>query len=281
MSYLADLEPAVNMVIEKAKALINDSIKRRGHDRPPFLPYELAANVNIKKVERTDLGDLSAMLLKTNDGYIVKINNQHSVFRQNFSFAHEIGHILLGELELEPIIAKIEYRTSNPQINEMTKIRTKERLCDIAASELLMPEFSFIKYVRNFDISINSLEKLTRVFGSSLQSTAIRMAEISPIPCITLCWKIQKIGNSTRLKLDWSVGPGRNSLKHKPFKPVTDTAKPQSLLFQTVKDNNVVNSLKEFHTKDGVKKLHVESKGYGQGRERRIISLIKITNIIN
>jgi len=108
-------EQATSLIVERARHLVNKLIEKRGHDKPPFLPEEFASLLGIKKIVRTDLGQTSAVLLRVHDGYVIKVNqNQHPV-RQNFSCAHEIGHILFSELKLEPYIQSIEYRTFNPQ----------------------------------------------------------------------------------------------------------------------------------------------------------------------
>ena len=112
---LANMEQATDLIIERARQLVNQLIADRGHDRPPFLPEEFARLQGIKKIVKADLGEMSAILLKLHDGDVIRVNENHHPVRQNFSCAHEIGHNLLRELKIELNTENIEYRGFNPQ----------------------------------------------------------------------------------------------------------------------------------------------------------------------
>ena len=139
-------EQATDLIIQRAKQLVSQLIEYRGHDKPPFLAEEFGRLQGIKRIMKADLGETSALLLRFHDGYVIKVNQNHSLARQNFSCGHEIGHILFGELKLERYIKNIEYRTFDPQGEADARKTARERLCDAAATELLMPESVFRKY---------------------------------------------------------------------------------------------------------------------------------------
>ena len=149
---------AASLMIEIAKQLVNQLVESRGHDEPPFLPEEYLSLVSIKEIRKTNLGNTSALLLKFYDGYVIKVNQDHYQVRQNFSCAHEIGHILFSELKLENYLHNIEYRTYNSEKTVEIRARARETLCDAAAAELLMPELIFRKYLSTFGLSITSIE---------------------------------------------------------------------------------------------------------------------------
>ncbi len=268
-----NLEQATSLIIQRARQLVNQLVEDRGHDKPPFLPEELARLQGIKKIVRTDLGQTSAILLKVHDGYVIKVNqNQHPV-RQNFSCAHEIGHILFSELKLEPYIQSIEYRTFNPQGEREARAAARERLCDAAATELLMPELVFGKYLSGFGISVHSIERLANIFGASRLTSAIRIAEVSIEPCIALLWQPWPRNKPKGLRLAWRVGPGRESRSKANYMPVHTFVRPPSTLHKAYQYDSAVKSSRHFKHSNVVKRLPMESKGFGRGETRYVISL--------
>lgn len=268
-------EQATNLIIERAKQLVIRLIENRGHDKPPFLSAEFARLQGIERIVKADLGKASAMLLRLSGGYVIKVNQNHSPARQNFSCAHEIGHILFNELKLERYISNIEYRTFDPQRSVELRARARERLCDAVATELLMPAFVFKKYLSGFGVSINSIERLASVFEVSIQTTAIRIAEVGAEPCVALMWLLRRGIKSEGLRLVWRAGPGRNSRGKANYMPkhmlVRRTS--TSTLHRAYEHDSPVKSSKDFKIDNTVKRLPMESKGFGHGKTRYVISL--------
>lgn len=269
-----DLEQATSLIIERAKQLVNKLIEDRGHDKPPFLPEEFARLQGIKKIVKTDLGEASAILLKLHDGDIIKVNENHLPVRQNFSCAHEIGHTLFSEMEeLEHYIKSIEYRTFDPQGEADARKTARERLCDVAATELLMPESVFRKYLSGFGVSVHSIEQLANIFKVSIRAAAWRIAEVRTEPCIALLWQPHPSAKSKALRLAWRVGPGRNSRGKSYYMPLHTYVRPPSTLHKAYQYDSPVKSRKLFKVDNAVKRLPMESKGFGRGKTRRVISL--------
>jgi len=266
-------EQATSLIIERARQLVNQLVEQRGHDKPPFLPEELARLQGIKRIEKADLGGTSAVLLRFHDGYVIKVNQNHNLARQNFSCAHEIGHILFSELKLRRYIRSIEYRTFNPGGEREARTRTIERLCNVAATELLMPEFVFRKYLSGFSVSISSIERLADIFRVSIQATARRIAEASVEPCLSLLWQPWPRSKPKGLRLAWCIGPGRNSRDTAKYMPVHALVKYPSKLHKAYQYDSPVKSWKLFKVDNGVKRLPMESKGFGRDETRYIISL--------
>jgi len=265
-----NLERATCLIIERARQLVNRLVEDRGHDKPPFLPKEFALLQGIKEIVKADLGEVSAVLLRFHDGDIIKVNANHPPVRQNFSCAHEIGHTLLSELKLEPCIEDIEFRTFNPQARARARARAKERLCNAAATELLMPEMVFKKYLSGFGVSINLIERLASIFRVSVQAAAIRIAEVSIEPCVALLWRRTK---SKALQLAWRVGPGGKSRGKAYYIPVHTHVRCPSTLHKAYQYDSPVKSFKLFKLDNVIKRLPMESKGFGRGDARRVISL--------
>jgi len=252
------VENATALIIERATELVNELVKERGHEEPPFLAEELARLQGIKKIEKTDLGELSALLLRTGDGYIIKLNADHPPVRQNFSCAHEIGHTFLHELALRLSLDNDEFRGANSN----TVGRAKERLCFVAAAELLMPESVFKKYLAGFGVSVNSIERLAYTFRVSIPAAAIRIAEVSTEPCITIIWKrAQKV----RCK-----GKGFMAKLNRKDVYIGD---PSALLTAYESDRSV-RSFRSFEIGGIKKRCLMESTGFGRDKWRYVISLI-------
>ena len=267
------LEQATALIIESSKQLVSLLIKTRGHNKPPFSSKEFARLKGVKRIIKSDLGELSAVLLRFSDGYVIKVNEKHSIGRQNFSCAHELGHLLISELELESRLQNVEFRTFNPQAQKIARARAKERLCDIAAKELLMPEAVFKQYLSEFGISIPSIERLANVFRVSIQATAIRIAEISPEPCITLLWQHRPQKRAKGLRLAWCTGPRINTSSKTHYAPVHKIAANTSALYQAYQGNNLVKCHKLFKIGATTRRLLMESKGFGYDEKRFVVSL--------
>ncbi|MFH1788267.1 MAG: ImmA/IrrE family metallo-endopeptidase [Candidatus Altiarchaeota archaeon] len=264
------LEQAQQLIVKRAKEVVSQLINRRGHDRPPFTPQEYSPLVGISKIEKADLGDVGAVLLRFYDKTVVRTNKNDSRLRQNFSFAHEIAHILYSELKLEQYTNSIEYRFPNVTDQERAKERDKERLCNIAATELLMPEEVFARYLTRAGLSIDSVKTMARLFEVSFQAAAIRIAEVSMEPCIMLLWRMNQRGKSRRLTLNWRVVPGTKPKARNNFMPVHNDC--PSSVYEAFKSETTAKSYKLFKLDREIKRLPLESKGFGVEDNRYVIS---------
>jgi len=266
-------EDAMNLAIGRAKELVSCLIEERGHDKPPFLPQDFARLTGIKQIIKAKLGKTSAVLLRFGGGHVIKVNQNHNLTRQNFSCAHEIGHNLLRELKMELNTENIEYRTFDPQAPGKIVAKARERLCDIIATELLMPEFVFNKYLSAFGVSVYSIEWLANIFKVSIRAAAWRIAEVSIEPCIFLLWQPWLRNNSKGLRLAWRAGPGRNPVGKSYYMPVHTHVRPPSTLHKAYESSKPVKSFRLFKLGNTTKRCPVESKGFGRGETRYVVSL--------
>jgi len=266
-------EDAMNLAIGRAKELVSCLIKERGHAKPPFRPEELARLQGIKKIEKADLGNVSAVLLRFASGGVIKVNQRDNQMRQNFSCMHEIAHDILHELKLQLDTNYIQYRTANPQAPAREVSKARERICEAVAAELIMPEGIFGKYLSGFGVSVHSIERLAHIFKVSVKAAAIRIAEVSPEPCIVLLWQPWLRTRSKGLRLAWHVGPGRKARSKVNDAPVHTYVRPPSTLYKAYQGDSAVKSFKLFKVDNTVKRLPTESKGFGRGENRYVISL--------
>jgi len=259
---------ATSLMIEKAKQLVNQLVDYRGHDKPPFLPKEYSRLVNIREIKKTNLGDTSALLLKLHDGYVIKVNQDHHQVRQNFSCAHEIGHILFSDLKLENYVRSIEYRTFDISKTREIQARARETLCDAAAAELLMPELVFRKYLSTFGLSIASVKYLASTFKVSIQAVTRRITEVSIEPCIAILWRPWPKSKPRGLR----PVIGKELRGKANYMPVHEKVNISSALYKAYQSDTLVKTWKLFKNANTVKRLPVEAKGFGTGEARFIIS---------
>lgn len=271
MENIINFDQAADLITRRSKLLTDEIIKRRGHDRPPFSPYEFTGLLHIKQIVETDLGDMGAMLLRHNDGYLIKVNANDPMSRQNFSLAHEIGHILLDELSETSRLEPTEFRSFNPQGQRKAYVQAKERLCDRVATELLMPENIFRRYMEKLGLSIGSFERLSNIFKVSLQASAIRASEVSNNPCIVMMWKMNQ--HSKSMNLAWQTGAKVTKSKRDWYILVHKRVDYPSSLHTTFQKDGVVTCFKDFQTNKGDKRIPMECKGFGRGEARFVLSL--------
>jgi len=266
---------ANNLIVEQARLLVSKLIKDRGHDKPPFLSEDFARLQGIKDILPTNLRQASAVLLRYADGYVIKVNNNHHPTRQNFSIAHEIGHLLFNELKLERYINSIEYRTFNPRAKARTREKARERLCDIAARELLMPPEVFNKYLTSFGLSINSVEPLSHIFKTSIPATAFRIAEVSSEPCLMLMWQPFPVTNPKGLKLNRCVS-SKPKIK---AVPIHTLDKFPSSLSKAYDSNMSIKSKKQFRINNTIHTLPMESKSFSYGEYKYVLSIAFLNSL--
>lgn len=261
-------EKASCLIIEKARKLTDQLIEQRGNSKPPFLPEEIAPLLGIRGIIKADLGETSAVLLRFRDGPIIKVNQNHYQNKCNFSCAHEIGHILFDELGLEPYIAGIEYRgTFDPQGQAFAYSNAKERLCDIAARELLMPEAIFKDHLLGFGLSVSSIPLLSKAFKASIHAVALRIEEVCPESCVILQCQLRKKRRSRTLHLS-------NARRQSYCTLVNSRVEPNSSLYKAFKTDNIVKGHRDFKISNEKKRLPIESKGFGYGENRKVYSLV-------
>ena len=93
--------------------------------------------------------------------------------RVAFSIAHEISHTFFPNS-----INGARFR--NICANESREANELERLCDLGASELLMPLSDFQRATATTGYTLDSVSALMEIFGSSFEATAFRLASAHP-----------------------------------------------------------------------------------------------------
>jgi hypothetical protein len=170
---------------------------------PPVNAELLASMRGITRVEQR-LQPWSGVLAPTDDGLVVGVRALDGVARQRFTILHETGHTLL------PGFADTrQYRCSGLKTRE-------EQLCDIAASELLLPRRFFLRDLLHAAPGLEGIETLAESYEASIEATALRAVDIQRDVAMLLVFKVahkpSEKGHEEecepKLRMSWSHGRG-------------------------------------------------------------------------
>lgn len=166
----------VSAVLKLSRQLI----RRSGIKEPPFNPKILGEIVGIKEIKESRI-DCDGYLFPFPNGYVIEVNSDHSIGRRNFSSCHEIAHTFFFSNTIEKL-----KRRYNCSIDLFREEQEEERLCNIAATELIMPLRFFRPLALEYKPSLKSILKLSNIFESSIQSTINRILETFVWECIVI-----------------------------------------------------------------------------------------------
>jgi hypothetical protein len=134
--------------------------------------------VNAELYVRDNLKDTEAgQTFATGDRHIIVVNGRHSPERQRFTVLHELAHIRLG------LPSKHGQSISVNELIRYTGRPREEILCDIFASECLLPREFFLPDVRKLPCAFRSVEELAERYCASLAATGSRLAAYNENPC--------------------------------------------------------------------------------------------------
>ena len=169
-----------------SRDLVLDS-KQVGWSGPPYDPEVLASleDISVEAAPTTMLAD--ARIFPTQNGkLLIQCNRATSRERQRFSVAHEIGHTLFPDC-----YERIRHRGKGDEVDFVHA--ELEQLCNLAASEILMPYDEVISAWAGVALSMELAERLRRIFEVSREAILRRLCDLSPHPCAVVFL-------STRLK---------------------------------------------------------------------------------
>jgi Zn-dependent peptidase ImmA (M78 family) len=140
--------------------------------REDLTPYVVAANAKVKKDELGE-GESGYTISKPSGKHVITVNSLEVEERQRFTICHEIAHIVLDLESSHEEVPSWAYAKRHP--NEIA--------CDTFAAELLMPYQQWLSLVPKKEPSLELVEHMADLFGTSFPATASRFACLSDIPC--------------------------------------------------------------------------------------------------
>jgi Zn-dependent peptidase ImmA (M78 family) len=171
MAYNApDIDLAVQVVAERFLT---------GIRTPPTDLTALATRLNVTRFVSEDMF-ISGELRRDRGAFIVAYSSYLSPERQRFTIAHELGHAV--------------FELSGP--NPPRRGRELERICDMLATEFLMPTEEFGRRLGS-EPTLMQVFELARLFKTSLVTTALRCAEFKQWSAFEVEGQIVK----------WAYGP--------------------------------------------------------------------------
>jgi Zn-dependent peptidase ImmA (M78 family) len=149
------------------------------------VPVEIIAKAKGARIFHQALeDDVSGFLYRDESQAVIGVNTHHAPVRQNFTAAHELGHLLLHDQEQLHVDHSFRVRLRNDVSSQGTD--EFEREANLFAASLLMPE-RFLEhdlededYVDLFDDEF--LSELARKYGVSGQALTNRLNYLGYIP---------------------------------------------------------------------------------------------------
>ena len=112
--------------------------------------------------------DISGMLSKEGNNYIITVEQRHPENRQRFTIAHELAHYFLHKNLQEQFKDTIFFRGADSD--------TFEFQANLFAGELLMPADEFLKQIKEGN---SKIENLAKYFGVSTLAIRVRAKQLN------------------------------------------------------------------------------------------------------
>ncbi|MCZ6102903.1 ImmA/IrrE family metallo-endopeptidase [Campylobacter ureolyticus] len=159
-------------------------LKTLGFTNPPFNPFEVAQAMGIKVDTSLDWDKVrnikDGLLYEDKDGLVIWINPLMPKNRQNFTLAHELGHLVydvLPNIDKDKTLNSFYYRNNNSG--------PEETRANNFAAALLMPIFAIantlisIKEKDNNTTTDEFIDGLASIFEVSREAMIIRLKKLN------------------------------------------------------------------------------------------------------
>jgi len=190
---LAGTYDPVRTITERTRELVLRALER-GWTGPPYDPFELAEMLRIKLTPTQDVIDARTT---SNAGgeFSLEFNPSRSPARIRYSIAHEIAHTLFPDCA-----AAVRYRGTHE--NMRTDEWQLEMLCNVAASEILMPIGSLGRGQVE-TVSVDVIADLRKRYQVSSEAVLLRLARLTHQPC--LVFAARRDDARARYRIDYSL----------------------------------------------------------------------------
>ena len=191
-----EIDPEVAVKVEANRLLLATNMVI-----PPFNPKKIAPLRKVISIEYSDSAS-NSQLTPVKGGFIIAVKRAAGS-RDVFSLAHEIGHTFFYDIEA----------TTPIRLQRDIGGDAEEKLCDIFAAELLMPEKTFredaLTIFNNTGIWCETLFQLRSLYNVSMRAVTERVVELGILDgpvIIRWSWKSKlKDEKDVKLRVDWSV----------------------------------------------------------------------------
>jgi Zn-dependent peptidase ImmA (M78 family) len=243
----------VDAILWHAKMLFIES----GMTKPPFSPALYAPLRRVKEIILKNI-EVEGRLLPCFDGFIIELRKDRSHERKNFTCAHELGHTFFYES-----VPTIKYRANST--SQLHRDEEEERLCNIAAAELLMPSSEFSKIVKDYVASPKSLQDISNLFEVSLVATVVNLLKHKLWNATFILWK----QNNNKLEAEWIAQPNCN-LVYSPAFEIVNFEK--SSIYKAFQTDELIKNQETLKSRNGTLSDIFQSMKLNN---RRVLSCIK------
>ncbi len=140
------------------------------------VPVEKLARMKDCRVIKSDLKEVSGVLVRSADGAVIGVNAKHPPTRQRFTIAHELGHLLLHDGDA--VHYDKDYRVSLRSEASSAGTNIEEIEANFFAASLLMPDKFLRVDPRAIEMDVEnemSVDALARGYGVSTQAMTHRL----------------------------------------------------------------------------------------------------------
>lgn len=231
---------------------------------PPIDLETIGSYWNVKGIVKREL-DVAGILYRLDKNRsVVILKKDDSPGRQRFSWAHELGHIVMASDSMPRVSCRKSSSTN----------KALERSCDVIATEILMPRQLFSSAANQYGWTLGVVAQLAQHFQVSVQASALRLLELHGEPVVISVWRSLSQQPLLKLKLMWS----RHNELAKPLKPDLRWKKdPEALLplYQAFKVSGITSGptrvLVRQECGSGYRSVLTEALGVGRGEKRRVL----------
>jgi Zn-dependent peptidase ImmA (M78 family) len=250
------------------RSLAKELVQRYSEQKAPFDPAQLAPYRQVSQILFEPM-DREAMLIPTSEGFKIKVNSNLPRVRRRFGLAHEIGHTYFFDIE-----ASKPFRPYPRTRGDLTE----ERLCDIFAEEILMPEKDFVTTARRFgEPSLGTFLRLARTYDVSTRCTAIRIQNLKVWNVAIISWQYRGLDkkdgkkHDPKMRVSWSAVPKGH------FVPTGDSVDYDSIVHKCYQGNAQPSAATDKLSLGTIRGWHhIECQRINSAEGPAVISLIQL-----
>lgn len=143
-----------------------------------------AFGIVVRKKQNKD-SDISGFLFRDNERTVIGVNSFHSLSRQRFTVAHELGHYLLHSQSDDRMYIDRNFEVMFRDNRSSDGSNTEEREANLFAAELLMPEHFLredLAAISRLDlVDDHFIKQLARKYKVSFQAMLFRLTNLRMI----------------------------------------------------------------------------------------------------
>lgn len=164
----------IDVITQRAREVVLEAIES-GWSGPPYDPFSLAELRKIRLVPSQDVVD-ARTTANTAGAFTTEFNPGRPRARIRYSIAHEIAHTLFPDCA-----QAVRHRGFHEEMRQDNW--QLETLCNIAASEILMPIGSLTKE-ETTEVTVNAVAGLRKKFDVSSEAVLWRLTRLTDRACL-------------------------------------------------------------------------------------------------